>query len=382
MSFLSTNDAKRTDFSFRNRLDPLHHKSASILEQLPVDMVADFVTSDPLHLLELGVMKRSLKMWLENQRFITKIDEAMINEMLLRFNSHKPVDFHRSLRELSALAYWKGTEFRIFLLYVGIVVLKYQLRNDCYEHFLKLFCAVSICYCDYYKDYISLAEEELEEYIQQYMDIYGIDSVVSNIHNLCHVVSDVRRFGPLNTISAYPFENLIGQLKTEISKSYKPLEQIARRLIEKNVVEHKKSSICERNKTVFPSDRFEIENDKYRVAFKSLLIKGVYLTINREGDKWFLTKQNEIVEMEYSVFLNNRYYIHGSVIQEKRDFFDKPFSSRYINIYKSNGRQNCSKYFPTSEIKAKLIRLQYKEKETNLDMFVFTPILHTLDALN
>lgn len=381
MNFLSTNDAKRTDLSFRNRLDPLHHKSSSVLEQLSIDMVADFVTSDPLHLLELGVMKR--KMWLERHHFITKNDENLINTMLSQFNQQKPIDIHRSFRELSSIAYWKGTEFRIFLLYIGIVVLKYNLRIDCYEHFLKLFCAVTICYCDYYKEYIDLAEEEFEEYIEQYTEIFGRDKVVSNIHNLCHIVSDVRRFGSLNTISAYPFESLLGKLKTEISKSYKPLEQIARRLIEKNIVEHSKKS--EKNVDQCPSlsDCFEIRHDEYKTVFKSILIKeGVYLTVKRQGDKWFLTKQNEIVEMKYNVHLNGCYYIYGAVIDEKLDFFHKPFSSRHINVYKSNGKFIDSKYFPVSTIKAKLFCLQYKEKETGLDMFVFIPLLHSLDALN
>lgn len=49
----------RTDLTFRNRLQPQHHhEEKSILENLPIDMVAGFPSSDPLHLLELGIMKR------------------------------------------------------------------------------------------------------------------------------------------------------------------------------------------------------------------------------------------------------------------------------------------------------------------------------------
>lgn len=41
----------RTDRSFRERLQPEHHKEYSILEELPIDMVKDIPTSDALHLL-------------------------------------------------------------------------------------------------------------------------------------------------------------------------------------------------------------------------------------------------------------------------------------------------------------------------------------------
>lgn len=48
----------RTDKRFRERYQPQHHLADSILEILPIDMVQQFSTSDDLHLLHLGLMKR------------------------------------------------------------------------------------------------------------------------------------------------------------------------------------------------------------------------------------------------------------------------------------------------------------------------------------
>lgn len=48
----------RTDDLFRNRYQPKHHQSRSILEDLPIDMINAFPTSDALHLFDLGIMKR------------------------------------------------------------------------------------------------------------------------------------------------------------------------------------------------------------------------------------------------------------------------------------------------------------------------------------
>lgn len=48
----------RTDANFRSRFQPTHHHTKSILEDLPIDMVKSFPTSDALHLFDLGIMKR------------------------------------------------------------------------------------------------------------------------------------------------------------------------------------------------------------------------------------------------------------------------------------------------------------------------------------
>lgn len=50
----------RTDERFRNRYQPEHHDGTSILEDLPIDMVKQFIVADSLHLIDLGLMKRYL----------------------------------------------------------------------------------------------------------------------------------------------------------------------------------------------------------------------------------------------------------------------------------------------------------------------------------
>lgn len=62
MSFPSTDAAPRTDHNFRNpnrriNAERLHIKEYSILQALPID-IKSFVVADPLHLLELGNMKK------------------------------------------------------------------------------------------------------------------------------------------------------------------------------------------------------------------------------------------------------------------------------------------------------------------------------------
>lgn len=48
----------RTDENFRIRFQQEHHKEFSIIEELPINMVTQFPTSEELHLFELGIIKR------------------------------------------------------------------------------------------------------------------------------------------------------------------------------------------------------------------------------------------------------------------------------------------------------------------------------------
>lgn len=78
-----------------------------------------------------------------------------------------PSEIHRSLRSLEEMSDWKGVEFKTFLMYIGMVVLKPVLQNDEYEHFLLLCCACHIVSCKIYKNYIELAKNMFKVYVQQ-----------------------------------------------------------------------------------------------------------------------------------------------------------------------------------------------------------------------
>ena len=49
-----------------------------------------------------------------------------------------------------------------------------------------------------------------------------------SVHGLIHIAEDVKRFGPLDSYSAFPFENYLGHLKQLLRKPQSPLQQIRR----------------------------------------------------------------------------------------------------------------------------------------------------------
>lgn len=177
MSFPNINGTLRNDDSFRSQRQPNHHKTKSLIEKLPVDMIRDFITSDPLHLLELGIMKKYLRRWTNGERGYQfkwqEHEKLLVNAMLVQANYETPSDIHRAVRVLQDLAYWKGTEYRSFLLYFGIIVLKDVVSEAEYNHFLWLFCAVRICSSDHYAEYIPIANILFNEYNEGYCALFG-----------------------------------------------------------------------------------------------------------------------------------------------------------------------------------------------------------------
>lgn len=150
-------------------------------------MINDFPVADSLHLIDLGIMKRCLIGWRDGSfgNYRTKRsarDTEKVTNFLIRCKM--PAEIHRAVRGLDCLSFWKGLEFRTFLYYLGIVVLKKVLSADVYEHFLGLFCAVTICSSEKYCNYLELAETLLQHYVEYFGDIYGEEYVTSNIHNL------------------------------------------------------------------------------------------------------------------------------------------------------------------------------------------------------
>lgn len=241
MAFPVKKSASRTDKDFREKNDQAHHIKTSVIEQINnLDLILDFPVSDPLHLLDIGVMKRCLTRWLIGTK--NSYRKIFINEKLIQFdnllriaNANRPIEIHRSIRRANTILRWKATEFRTMLLYVGLTVFKEVIPVQEYEMFVNLCCAVKLCSADFdmeLDDRVEAIEVLLDKYVKKYKKVYGAHTITSNIHNLCHIADDIKRFGNINTISTYDFENHLGLMNKKIRGFQHPLQEVANRLSE------------------------------------------------------------------------------------------------------------------------------------------------------
>lgn len=135
---------RRTDASFRNRTDSDHNKMNTPLEKLPIDMIKSIPVSDSLHLLDLGIIKRLLSGYVYGTLGLKTKWSANVTESVSNFllRCRMPREIHRAVRGLDCLKFWKGTEYRTFGLYLGLVILKDYLSEEIYQHFMLFFCGV------------------------------------------------------------------------------------------------------------------------------------------------------------------------------------------------------------------------------------------------
>ncbi|XP_045025186.1 uncharacterized protein LOC123469909 [Daphnia magna] len=224
----------RTDATFRSQRQDEHHTGRSILEQLPIDMVATFPL-DYMHLCCLGVMRKLLWQWIKGPLScrLSQTQKNTISSFLIFLASYIPSEFSRKSRSLAELARWKATELREFLLYTGPIVLKNVLPKRLYEHFLLFHVAVKLLVAQHFcKEFNDYAKQLLVLFVTEAKEIYGKEFLSYNVHNLIHLADDVRHFGNLDSFSAFAFENYLQDIKHLLRKHNQPLAQVIRRLDE------------------------------------------------------------------------------------------------------------------------------------------------------
>ena len=193
-----------------------------------------------MHLVCLGVVRKFLNAFVSGSYLVRLPSRriADLSEVLESISRFMPHEFARKPRSLKELSRWKATEFRAFLLFTGPVVLSGKIDNNIYDHFLKLHIGMKILLTpELCRRNNSLAKGLLREYVQEADNLYGEDFISYNVHCLVHLADDALRFGHLDRCSAFPFENMLGGLKSLLRKPGSRLSQIVKRLGEQELFE-------------------------------------------------------------------------------------------------------------------------------------------------
>lgn len=363
-------DEKFYDFKYSSNFDNDYQKGQTILKEIKnLGLVTD-VPLDYMHLVCLGVMRKLLLLWLKGS-LRHRLSHSQINRIsgkLLNIRKFLPSDFARKPRPLKYLKIWKATEFRNFVLYFGPIVLKNILSKKLYKHFLMLHVAIRLL-CD---EAIICIEENniaadvlLQKFVKLFASIYGPKCVSYNVHNLNHLVADVRKFGKLNTFSAFQFENAIGSLKKLIRKGDKPLQQLARRLVE---FDYKISTIngffkCNQSGPLVNNLNYDNQYSEFRNNF-------MHIKCDDEKNDCVLLKSGDIIKVLNFISRDNNYYLIEEKLLPDKKLYDFPYDSTLLNIATVK-RTNRIDYWSCNDIYKKVCKLPYDEH------FLVIPILHS-----
>ncbi|KAL7290838.1 hypothetical protein TKK_0015573 [Trichogramma kaykai] len=215
-------------------------KGESILLALDqFDIVWD-LPPDYMHGSLLGVTKQLWAKW-SNAYFkkphLEKIKSRMLHIKLIR-------DIRRSIRPLEFAGKYKATEWRTWLLFLSLPVLKDILPEDEFLSFSKFVSSVyELLKEKITDDDLRKVEYNLLNFTGQSEIDYYEGFITFNVHSLNHYCHAVKHCGPFWSTSAFPFENGSFEFMREINAPNGCLRQISEKWLRKNAFEAALSQI-------------------------------------------------------------------------------------------------------------------------------------------
>ncbi|KAE8743400.1 hypothetical protein FOCC_FOCC011005 [Frankliniella occidentalis] len=280
LTFNDFNEVRRMDESFANREHTNHHAGVSPLEDLGTQMVSQFVY-DGLHLLHEGVFKRWLDFVLGTKK--TRIRRSgvvggavrqLMSNTIIQLAPYIPTDFNRRPRPLHYRAKYRATEMRRLFLYDGLLVLQH-LPGNFYRNYQLLHAAsFFLSSPELYLEMNDVANFLVQEFITHAGRMFGEHFIAFYIHCFHHFPEECARLGPVESFSAYKYENYLGVIKRLLRSKYNPLQQIANRDTERG------GKLCEPQ-----------ENDDHEVK---LFLGHDPLNEEVEGDQFYGVKSGKL----------------------------------------------------------------------------------------
>lgn len=366
----------RTDYSFSQKTDHLHHlpNQISILEELNIGMISSFPL-DTMHTIDEGVASKILSLIKNNRRLLneTQEDYSIINQTLKRALQTQPREFSRRIRTLDSLAFWKATENRTFLLFTGPLIMKIfddEQRRGVYNNFLKLSVACRICSYEGFGHFLDIAEKLFNDFVDQFTDIYGVNNTTWKIHAARHMVDEVRRNGLFHEFSAYEFESFMNTIKRSLHNHTLPLQQLHRRTVEiyKSEQMFPNSKRIQDKGLIFGKQlKNQVQHELSYVWFN-----GTFFCANKK-DCWFMTKKKEIIRVSKVIrSIQGSFRLSASMLLSKQELFLLPMPSSYIDIFQGNiSRMSVEQSYEIYDIKCKIFSIQMEKNSQN---YAFLPM--------
>jgi len=210
----------------------------------------------------------------------------------------------------------------------------------------------------------------LINFISHASKLYGDETLVYNMHCLCHLSADAKRFGELDSFSAFPFENFLGCIKYLLKKKSQPLPQICRRIAEGKLRPKKKSNFDTR---VLPHTKLEeIDLPVHGAQFGTALWQGIRLS-NDNKDHCIVLKNKKIIKIARFVLTEvGKIFVVGQVLNRSSPLFIYPCNSKDIFIFKFPYPNSPLAVYPFSDIDSKGILIPHKTE------LVFYPIVREI----
>lgn len=233
-------------------------KGLSYICVLPLLDLSTCLVPELMHSLFLGVVKMFMVAWFtSNDDWSLKKHILEINEIVN--NIQVTPDTKRLPRKVDDCEKFKASEFYDWLLTYLIPVLGQFMKSQYLEHFILLISAMEILLSNkILKTELLQAEIMLKKFVRDVQKLYSFKFLTYNLHQLLHFCLYTSRWGPLGSLTAFPFEDFNGLLVSithgtknigqeiinsyQVQQSFNVLKEKRVKLIEKNIINNDQNS--------------------------------------------------------------------------------------------------------------------------------------------
>jgi len=211
-----------------------------LLESYGFDMVQSF-NVDYMHCVLLGCVRQFLDLWTNSKNhaspwYISKKMTDSIDARLLQIRP--PSEITRLPRSITQAAQWKASECRSWLMHYSLFALSGNLPPRFLRHWRNLVEAVHYLLSMHLTvQGISDAKNKLNRFVVDVEQLYDLQHVSYNVHQLVHIADCVQICGPLWRTSAFPFESHNQKLLQLFNGTNYITQQISHQLIRLNSIE-------------------------------------------------------------------------------------------------------------------------------------------------
>lgn len=344
MCFPDINAPLRTDENFPLHTDESFHLGFCPLENISRFGIISQTPLDYMYLVCLGVVKKLIHLWTSGPLEVRPQFKKVQNISYILENLVKPyvsAEFQRIPRSLNNFKQWKAVEFRQLLMYTEPVALKSYLSPDVFLNFLLLHVAFTILCSSKLLIHLNYAKKLLQHFVTSFNILYGVHHIFHNVHGLIRFANYVELYEPLDSFSAFRFENYMQQIKKLVRKDDVPLEQVVRRHIEIEKLEQKTSifSTTFNNPLLIqPHKKGPLLPGCSTPQYLKYKFYNFIIVAKNKNNKCCLLSSGEIVIVENIVYYSNQncYVIIGRQCLKQQNLFLEPCSSSVLGIYRVN----------------------------------------------
>eukprot|EP00733_Pompholyxophrys_punicea_P000699 Pompholyxophrys_punicea_v1_NODE_237_length_2605_cov_11.778910.p1 type:complete len:409 gc:universal NODE_237_length_2605_cov_11.778910:1541-315(-) len=299
---------------------------------IPLQCILDY-----MHMICLGVGGKMLDLWFNATKhkdcpFYIGRKVLVVDERIARL---RPPSFvttsPRSIQD--HLGHWKANEYYYFIVYYSVVVLDGILEEKYFVHWLLFVEALHILLSkSITPEALEYASTLLNNFYQQFGDLYGETNITMNVHLLKHLCLCVYFNGPLWVYSCWVFENVNGVMRRTIHGTFLIENSIIDRCLYTLQLKKKMKNCHNIFLQKFLDDSFTKKSlPPRRYSFKiNDLIFCLGATAWIKKPSWCTFKEDDILQ-------TNRIWISGVVWTSMEYIRSKKHLNYFVSFWSSDG---------------------------------------------